>query len=155
MSGVEGLDVDFPSLYKLKTVFGMKDLASKNRAEPGNRVIEGVIEKEALKGNLKLKVNGTWIQMPMVNTIGKLTSHTKILDMIINGKEDQGSMTTTYNLDPNFVVDIPTKKNYKEDEPINHNINCHTEGSKLDDNRTGTGVLINNSHNDIADCVSS
>ena len=32
-----------------------------------------------------------------------------------------------------------------------HNINCHTEGSKLDDNRTGTGVLINNSHNDIAE----
>ena len=40
-------------------------------------------------------------------------------------------MTTTYNLDPNFVVDIPTKKNYKEDEPINHNINCHTEALSL------------------------
>ena len=95
MSGVEGLDVDFPSLYKLKKVFGMKDLASKNHVEPGNCDIEGVIEKEALKGNLRLKANGTWIQMPMVNTIGKLTSHTKIFDMIINGiplsKEDPGS----------------------------------------------------------------
>ena len=60
-------------------------------------------------------------------------------------------MTTTYNLDPNFVVDILTNKDYKEVEPINHNINCHIEGSKLDDNRTGAGVLINNSHNDIAE----
>ena len=59
--------------------------------------------------------------MHMVNTRGKLTSHTKILDMIINAiplsKEDQDSITTTYNLDPNFVVDIPTKKDYKEVEP--------------------------------------
>ena len=39
-------------------------------------------------------------------------------------------------------MDILTKKDYKEVEPINHNINCHTEGSKLDDNRTGAGVFI-------------
>ena len=93
--------------------------------------------------------------MHMVNTRGKLTSHTKILDRIINAiplsKEDQDSMTTTYNLDPNFVVDILTKKDYKVVEPINHNINFHTESSKLDDNRTGAGVFINNSHNDIAE----
>ena len=43
------------------------------------------------------------------------------------------SMTITYNLDPNFAVDIPTKEDYKEVEPINHNINCHTDASKLDD----------------------
>ena len=42
-------------------------------------------------------------------------------------------MTTTYNLDPNFAVDIPTKEDYKEVEPIKFNINCHTDGSKLDD----------------------
>ena len=43
------------------------------------------------------------IQMPMVNTIGKLTSHTKILNRIMNAiplsKEYQDSMTTTYNLE--------------------------------------------------------
>ena len=60
-------------------------------------------------------------------------------------------MTTTYNLDPKFAVDIPTKEDYKEVEPINFNINCHTDGSKLDDNRTGAGVLINYSHNYIAE----
>ena len=62
-------------------------------------------------------------------------------------------MTTTYNLDPNFDVDIPTKEDYKEAEPINFNINCHTDGSKLDENRTGAGVIINYSHNDIAEEV--
>ena len=88
--------------------------------------------------------------MPMANTRGNLTSHTKILDRILNtiplSKEDQDSMTTTYKLDPNFAVHIPTKETYKEVEPINYNINCHTNGSKLDDNRTGAGVLINYSH---------
>ena len=43
-------------------------------------------------------------------------------------------------------MDIPTKEDYKEVEPINYNINCHTDGSKVDDNRTGAGVLINYSH---------
>ena len=92
--------------------------------------------------------------MSMVNTRGNLTRHTEILDRILNAipfrKEDQDSMMTTYNLDPTFVVDIPTKEDYKELEPINCNTNCHTDGSKLDDNRTGSGVLINNIHNDIA-----
>ena len=91
----------------------------------------------------------------MVNSRGNLTSHTKILYRILNtiplSKEDQDSMTTTYNLDPKFVVDIPTKEDYKEVEPINYNINCHTDGSKLDDNRTGAGVLINYSHIDSAE----
>ena len=74
-----------------------------------------------------------------------------IITAIPSSKEDQDSMTTTYIQYPNFDVDIPIKKDYKEVEPINYNINCHTEGSKLDDNRTGAGVLINNSHNDIAE----
>ena len=86
--------------------------------------------------------------MPMVNTRGKLTCHTKIHDRIINAiplsKLHQDSMTITYNLKPNFVVDILTEKDYKDVEPINHNINCHTEVSKLHDNRTGAGVFINN-----------
>ena len=60
-------------------------------------------------------------------------------------------MTTTHNLDPKFFVDIPIKEDYKEVEPINFNINCHTDGSKIDDNRTGAGVIINYSHNDIAE----
>ena len=61
--------------------------------------------------------NGHWIRMHMANTRGNLTSHTKILDRILNtihsSKEDQESMTTTYNLYPNFVVDIPTKEQRK------------------------------------------
>ena len=93
--------------------------------------------------------------MPMVNARFKLTKHTKILDMIINAipssKEDQDSMTTTYNLDPNFVLDISTKKDYKEVEPINRNISFQKEGCKLDENRPEAGVLIKNSHNDFAE----
>ena len=42
-------------------------------------------------------------------------------------------------------------EDYNEVNPINYNINCHTDGSKLYDNRTGAGVLINNSHNDFAE----
>ena len=132
-------------------------------SSPGNALnkindiipIDNWIEEKALKGTLRLKANGHWIRTPMVNSRGNLTSHTKILDRILNtiplSKEDQDSMTTTYNLDPKFVVDIPTKEDYKEVEPINYNINCHTDGSKLDDNRTGAGVLINYSHIDSAE----
>ena len=48
-------------------------------------------------------------------------------------------------------MDIPTKEDYKEVEPINHNTNFHTDGSKFYNNRTGAGVLINYSHNNIAE----
>ena len=37
-----------------------------------------------------------------------------------------------------------------EVEPTNYNINCHTDCSKLADNKTEASVLINNSHIDIA-----
>ena len=37
-----------------------------------------------MKGTLRLKANGHWIRMPMVNTRGNLTSHTKILERILN-----------------------------------------------------------------------
>ena len=43
MSGVERLEVGFPSLFN--TVFGIQDLVSKNCVEPGGRVMEGVIEE--------------------------------------------------------------------------------------------------------------
>ena len=46
--------------------------------------MEGDIEEETLSGTLRIKANGNWSQMSMVNTRSKLTSHTKILDMIIN-----------------------------------------------------------------------
>ena len=48
-------------------------------------------------------------------------------------------------------MDTPTKGDYKEVDPIDYHINCHTDGCKLDHNRTGAGVLIYNSHNDIAE----
>ena len=89
-------------------------------SSPGNALnkindiipIDNWIEEEALKGTLRLKANGHWISTPMVNSRGNLTSHTKILNTIPLSKEDQDSMTTTYNLDPKFVVDIPTKEDY-------------------------------------------
>ena len=40
-----------------------------------------------------------------------------IINAILLSKEDQDSMTTTHKLDPNFVVDIQTKTDYKEVEP--------------------------------------
>ena len=93
--------------------------------------------------------------MSMGNTRGNFTRHTEVFDRILNTiplhREYQDSMTTTYNPDADFVVDIPTKEDYKEVEPINCNTNCHTGGSKLDENRTGAGVLINSSIIDIAE----
>ena len=106
--------------------------------------------KEALKGTLRLKANEHWIRRPyaylyLVNTRGNLTNHTTILDRILNIIPWQ---LITYIL---TFCGHPKKVDCKEVEPINYNINCHTDAFKLDDNRTGAGVLINNSHNDIAE----
>ena len=142
----------------LKTAYSVQRLANilisgALPSSPGNALnkindiipIDNSIEEEALKGTLRLKANGHWIRTPMVNSRGNLD---RILNTIPLSKEDQDSMTTTYNLDPKFVVGIPIKEDYKEVEPINFNINCHTDGSKINDNRTGAGVIINYSHHD-------
>ena len=81
-------------------------------SSPGNALnkindiipIENWIEEEALKGTLRLKEKSYWIRTPVVNTRGNLTSHTKILERILNtiplrSNEERDSMTIIYNLD--------------------------------------------------------
>ena len=95
-----------------------------------------------MKCTLRLRANGHWIQMPMVSTRGnQIGSRTNIL-IGSSTPFQSGSGQYDDHLQPNFVVDIPTKEDYKEVELIDYNINCHTDASKLH-YRTGAGVLIN------------
>ena len=69
--------------------------------------IENWIEEEALKGALRLKANGHWINMPMVNKKGNLTSQTKIIDTKLNdinlSKDQQNMITPSLNLDTRYI----------------------------------------------------
>ena len=108
--------------------------------------IENWIEEEALKGALRLKANGHWIKMPMVNKKGNLTSHTKVIDTKLNeiqlNSVEQDMNTPILNLDIKFLVDIPTREEYEEFTPPPNSIIGYTDGSKLHDNNTGAGIHI-------------
>ena len=129
-------------------------------SSPGNALnkindltpIDNWTENEALKGSLRLRANGHWIQVPMVNKKGNLTSHTKIIDKILNSiplsKEDQDSTTNTLNLDNNFSVEIAQRSDYKETEQDKNTIKCYTDGSKLEDDMSGAAVFIDKNNNE-------
>lgn len=108
--------------------------------------INNWIEEEALKGALRLKANGHWIKMPMVNKKGNLTTHTKLIDTKLNeiqlSNEEQDMITPVLNLDIRFMVEIPTRDEYKEITPLPDSIISYTDGSKLPDNNTGAGIYI-------------
>ena len=57
---------------------------------------------------LLIAIGSRCLRLPEVTLLATI----KFLDMILNtiplSKDDQDSMTTTNNLDPYFVVDIPT-----------------------------------------------
>ena len=108
--------------------------------------IENLIEEEALKGALRLKANGHLIQVPMVNKNGILTSHTKVVESILNSiplkADEQDQITQMLNLDTGFSVEIPERLEYKEVSWEDMDINCFTDGSRLENCKTGAGVLI-------------
>ena len=109
--------------------------------------IRSWIEEEAIKGSLRLRANGHWLQVPMVNSKGNLTSHTKILDTAINSihlsSMEQDNTTTTLNLDSNFMVEIPNRDDFKEVDNNDNNVICYTDGSKMDGDQCGAGIVVN------------
>ena len=60
-------------------------------------------------------------------------------------------MTTTYNIDPITLLSTFQQRKTIRIKSVKKTINCHTDGSKLYDDKTGAGLLINNSQHDIAE----
>ena len=80
----------------------------------------------------------------MVNKKGELTSHTKIIESSLGSRtlsrEPQDMITPVLNLDTDFSVEIPTRAEFKEN--TQRDITCFIDCSKLDDNKTGAGIVI-------------
>ena len=76
-------------------------------------------DEEAALGALRLKSSKHWINEPMVNQKGNLTS--------------QDQQTTTLNRDTAFGTEIPTLSEYLETEPNTDTILGYTDGSKVND----------------------
>ena len=116
----------------------------------GTIPIDLMIEEEAAKGALRLQSNNHWINEPMVNQKGNLTTHTKLNERILNSillvKEEQDQQTTSLNVDINFATEIPSVSEYEEIISEEGTIQCYTDGSKMNDN-VGAGVYIMDNQN--------
>ena len=111
----------------------------------GTIPIDLMIEEEAAKGALRLQSNQHWINEPMVNQKGNLTTHTKLNKNILNDvplvKEEQDQQTTSLNVDVKFKTEIPNILEYEEIGNEPDTIQCYTDGSKMND-KVGAGVYI-------------
>ena len=103
------------------------------------------IEEEAALGLLRLKSNNQWINEPMVNQKGYLTTHTKRCNKLLSGVSfagrDQDHQTSALNLDTSFGIEIPVLADYTEPVPNENTIMCYTDGSMMND-KVGAGVFI-------------
>ena len=95
--------------------------------------IDLCIEEEAALGLLRLKSNNQWINEPMVNQKGYLTTHTKRCNKLLSGVSfagrDQDHQTSALNLDTSFGIEIPVLADYTEPMPNENTIMCYTDGS--------------------------
>ena len=66
---------------------------------------------------------------------------------------EQDNITTTMNLDSNFMVEIPLKEEYSEIILNEDSIGCYTDVSKLDNNQAGAGVVINECNGVIEEAI--
>ena len=92
--------------------------------------IDLCIEEEAALGLLRLKSNNQWINEPMVNQKGYLTTHTKRCNKLLSGVSfagrDQDHQTSALNLDTSFGIEIPVLADYTEPMPNENTIMCYT-----------------------------
>ena len=107
--------------------------------------IDLCIEEEAALGALRLKSSNHWINEPMVNQKGNLTTHTKLCEKLLSGiigaNREQDQQTSTLNIDAGFGTEIPTLNDYREPEPDTDTLMCYTDGSQMND-KVGAGVYI-------------
>ena len=107
--------------------------------------IDLCIEEEAALGLLRLKSNNQWINEPMVNQKGNLTTHTKLCKQLLSGvtfaEKEQDQQTSTLNIDTSFSTEIPVINDYVETEPNEGTITCYTDGSMME-GKVGAGVYI-------------
>ena len=111
----------------------------------GTIPIDLLIEEEAAKGALRLQTNNHWINEPMLNQKGNLTTHTKLNENILKTvplyKEEQDQQVTTLNMEVNFTTEIPEITGYQEITGGEDTIRCYTDGSKKNE-QVGAGVYI-------------
>ena len=143
------------NLAKLKSVQRLANILitgalPSSPGEPLNMItnmnpIDLCIEEEAALGLLRLKSNNQWINEPMTNQKGNLTTHTKLCKKLLNGvtfaEREQDQQTSTLNLDTSFDTEIPVLTDYTEPVSDENTIMCYTDGSMMDD-KVGAGVYI-------------
>ena len=113
----------------------------------GNIPIKLWLEEEAAKGALRLKSLGHWQHPPSGKPSVRLTSHIGVNEKLINRiprnitSQTQDQSTPTLSINQRFEVDIPDKDDFKEPDETENDVNCYTDGSKLDE-LVGAGIVV-------------
>ena len=113
----------------------------------GNIPITLWLEEEAAKGTLRLKSLGHWQHPPSGKTSLRLTSHIEKNEKLIKSipreiRNQSHDQTTPYlSLDQEFTVDIPDRDEFTELDEADYDVNCYTDGSKINE-LAGAGIVV-------------
>ena len=103
----------------------------------GNIPITYWLEEEAAKGALRLQSLGHWQHPPPGKSSVRLTSHIWANEKLIKPipreitSQSQEQTTPCLSIDQGFTVDIPTKDDFMEPNEAEYDVNCYTDGSKI------------------------
>ena len=114
----------------------------------GNIPITLWLEEESAKGALRLKNLNHWQHPPSGKLNMRLTSHIttneKLLKSISEVRVPHDQKTPSLSIDQGFAVDIPNRDVFSEPIESEYDVNCYTDGSKMNEH-VGAGIVVKSS----------
>ena len=114
----------------------------------GNIPITLWLEEESAKGALRLKNLNHWQHPPSGKLNMRLTSHIttneKLLKSISEVRVPHDQKTPSLSIDQEFAVDIPNRDVFSEPIESEYDVNCYTDGSKMNEH-VGAGIVVKSS----------
>ena len=114
----------------------------------GNIPITLWLEEKSAKGALRLKNLNHWQHPPSGKLNMRLTSHIttneKLLKSISEVRVPHDQKTPSLSIDQGFAVDIPNRDVFSEPIESEYDVNCYTDGSKINEH-VGAGIVVKSS----------
>ena len=114
----------------------------------GNIPITLWLEEESAKGALRFKNRNHWQHPPSGKLSMRLTSHIttneKLLKFITEVRVPHDQKTPSLSIDQGFAVDIPNRDVFSKPIESEYDVNCFTEGSKINE-QVGAGIVVKSS----------
>ena len=111
----------------------------------GNIPLPLWLEEESAKRALRLKNLNHWQHPPSgklsMRLISHITTNVKLLKSISEVRVAHDQKTPSLSIDQGFAVNIPNRDVFSEPIESEYDVNCYTDGSKINE-QVGAGIVV-------------